>query len=1049
MTSLEVPPTQSTAPVFEYRCLYTADIRRKQKRWQDGQLKFHTFNNRVMVYDERSNFVGDTHWREDELNEGAELELERRGILVEVGECTGQRNQDVSELVDKPRQEKEHRAASRAVASPVARHPSTPAGSELLRPKPLNQMLTPSGHYGRAVIPKISPFQEKQRQASRLTDESERPAKRCRQTEDIPSKSGYAQNLMGASLDLSSSRPPSTATIRYEPLKLKSSVVPKTDNSIDLTEASDNEHSVHVQQDGARPTNIQKREKRPPVRKNSYASNLTGAALSLSRPAAISSRLINKSQLANSSGMPLQRNDRDLSKSREDDSIMMGASDKQYPLNVENWMSRTSRNAESFDLEDMFNSRSSSPTTCELESVAPERPSRSNPPLILKSSSSYPRERQGKVQRRESSLGDPDLDSSSPPISQPTKPCKELGSIQHSTNQSSSTNTPGATRATSSLRIKPRPPRKMMMLMEWPGSRQSVSLVKPSGRTTPKSKERVKAANNDIVHSQATLKLDAFCKQQDERLQARLNGRRSIIDVDDFSDSSLDSNTDCGKIDLSLNHKMDQEVIERQQVPQPANQQIPTPSEAANYSNKHSDTEGILHSKNTTSEDSWTIPPESKPASCPKVLPEVTTSPDSAMLIEKDGYHQPFGMPTCGDTKCMDDLPEPVNSVSSSISTVKEISVAQGVSSTSDNDLMQTSERSWEFSAPKPINQRERLTLNERSPGHLSNLSVTENIGDLAVPYHAPRSQVLGNPFTGHSGSLLQEDDGSESERHVNQRLCPPGSLGESGEGRDDPKQREKDLLQQSNTLEQNNVGTRDEQENIISTVRNQNNKGPSRLMTRAEEAVAHLPAKLASSKSHPCLQQEVPGPHCFQRPQASDLLEVRMAISPPPNRKLSSSGLVLNLSPMQTTNQLNVLEEEIAPQNGNKSNASITIENSTKTVPQATSGTTPTGSENNPTRTRILNPATRGKSLQSIAAGTVDAPVPASNSIMPPPPLRRLNRANRSNPRDDSAIIRGRADATPFRAATNGGPWSRESFDLFGTWKPPQRNPSTNVTAV
>ena len=61
-----------------------------------------------MVYDERSNFVGDTHWREDTtFDEGEELELERGGIMVEVGECVGTREQDLSELVDKRVKERE------------------------------------------------------------------------------------------------------------------------------------------------------------------------------------------------------------------------------------------------------------------------------------------------------------------------------------------------------------------------------------------------------------------------------------------------------------------------------------------------------------------------------------------------------------------------------------------------------------------------------------------------------------------------------------------------------------------------------------------------------------------------------------------------------------------------------------------------------------------------------------------------------------------------------------------------------------------------------
>ena len=55
-----------------------------------------------MVYNDRSNFVGDTHWRKDlEFEDGEQLELERGGILVEVGECIGKRDQDLTELVDK------------------------------------------------------------------------------------------------------------------------------------------------------------------------------------------------------------------------------------------------------------------------------------------------------------------------------------------------------------------------------------------------------------------------------------------------------------------------------------------------------------------------------------------------------------------------------------------------------------------------------------------------------------------------------------------------------------------------------------------------------------------------------------------------------------------------------------------------------------------------------------------------------------------------------------------------------------------------------------
>lgn len=93
-------PTQHTAPVFEYRCLYTHDLRRKAKRWQDGYLKFHTFNNRVMVYDIPKNYIGDTyHNSPNGLEDGDELELERGGVLVQVAERIAQEETNVSALV--------------------------------------------------------------------------------------------------------------------------------------------------------------------------------------------------------------------------------------------------------------------------------------------------------------------------------------------------------------------------------------------------------------------------------------------------------------------------------------------------------------------------------------------------------------------------------------------------------------------------------------------------------------------------------------------------------------------------------------------------------------------------------------------------------------------------------------------------------------------------------------------------------------------------------------------------------------------------------------
>ncbi|KAL4967555.1 uncharacterized protein BDV14DRAFT_197919 [Aspergillus stella-maris] len=97
-SNLNVPATQGTAPVVKFRCLFTHDLRRKAKRWQDGFLRFHTFNKRVMVYDNTGYFIGDLHWRAPEgIQDGDELELDK-GVLIQVCEPLERTDTDLSEL---------------------------------------------------------------------------------------------------------------------------------------------------------------------------------------------------------------------------------------------------------------------------------------------------------------------------------------------------------------------------------------------------------------------------------------------------------------------------------------------------------------------------------------------------------------------------------------------------------------------------------------------------------------------------------------------------------------------------------------------------------------------------------------------------------------------------------------------------------------------------------------------------------------------------------------------------------------------------------------
>jgi hypothetical protein len=144
------------------------------------------FNKRIMVYDERGTFVGDTHWSGDaELEPGEEIELDRGGIIVQVSDLLGKRDQDLSVLLVKPAKQR------------TANH------DQIFRRPVLS-----------AVTPNIAVRPSSARPAITypVSRGVERPAKRQR-VDTSPSastsKRHYAQGLFGTTLSLSGGLPSS------------------------------------------------------------------------------------------------------------------------------------------------------------------------------------------------------------------------------------------------------------------------------------------------------------------------------------------------------------------------------------------------------------------------------------------------------------------------------------------------------------------------------------------------------------------------------------------------------------------------------------------------------------------------------------------------------------------------------------------------------------------------------------------------------------------------------------------------------------------------
>ncbi|EUC45111.1 hypothetical protein COCMIDRAFT_96448 [Bipolaris oryzae ATCC 44560] len=246
-----IQASQSTAPVAEFRCLFTHDVRRKQKRWQDGFLKFHTFNNRVMVYDHARNFLGDTYYKDsDELHEGDELNL-NNGALVEVSEPVGITHTDLAAVLGRkakdlppaqnpPSQTKPYQRPS-SVAPPTAQK----AASQL-RHKSLNTLLgTPKGPIGKAQ-PIKSPYEARKEKEKEKENElaGERAAKR-QKTSQAPASWRASSPAQEENVEPKEPSPRPTKAVAARKARQPAKFIPPTATVITIEDEPEPEPEPH------------------------------------------------------------------------------------------------------------------------------------------------------------------------------------------------------------------------------------------------------------------------------------------------------------------------------------------------------------------------------------------------------------------------------------------------------------------------------------------------------------------------------------------------------------------------------------------------------------------------------------------------------------------------------------------------------------------------------------------------------------------------------------------------------------------------------------
>ncbi|TGO47784.1 hypothetical protein BOTNAR_0506g00050 [Botryotinia narcissicola] len=940
--SMDVPPDQNTAPVLEFRCLYTADTRRKQKRWQDGRLKYHTFNKRVMVFDERSNLVGDAHWREKApLDEGAELELERNGILVEVSEFIEKKDQDLTELIYKRVKEREERFIARKGDSSPARSAASVIRSQTiaaahLKPKPLNSILgTPSGHYGKALVSKMSPFEQRQMLNARNVGETEspRPTKR-RKVNEPPPKNGFAQNLMGTTLSFTPT-PSSMGSLRYESLKLKTVQRPDVndiedngDHHEDILSNGRQDLAGHITRDVNSSKSRMQARKRDKPEKSGYASNLTGASLS-------------------------------LSSFREP-----------TPRNIERNVFVQKKQTKTIDL------------SMDTSSDEDGRPVPVTKPreVARKKKGSLP----NTSEQTRQLLSSP---SAITPV--PKQAAKVSGAKQESQNNASTLNKPQE-RSHSSLRIKSRPRNKMLMCMDQLGSRSS-----PSESQGASGSIKLDSVIHPAIPSSSNQSIQLALEQEATRsielkdvlpIVRSSSPRRPAIDSDLGNNSVNDNGTDGPQTSQFPDSLRFSDLEE-------------PPSSPGNIRINHQTIDAIL---------------------CRTRPPEVQKSiPIVALATREDQEH----------------------------SVVKQQCQSENIEERSgQSDLEHVS------------------ALNEKIPQIIEQKTQDRQPISLTPPQHLPgTSRTTQEQFINSSGLHKgAASDRASTTENVETRL----------ESNVPPLVAENDTTAISNSIFNHNISDND-------------------------SLITPHPAKKITSASC-ALQQNLAVPRTTIRPNAdiaskndsTDLASKIVTVSPnaavapgmhsnviDPDKILvgmTSNGSTFNatglfmtkLTPTRNQHQVersliktssSLTDQNAASLTAAQPSKNVEIKQSPSSIPdifsvgetrndetsgfmsanqiaeketQSRTSEASTSGDQGPSRPRIINPATRGMSIQKTAKRTLHALSPPVNQMGPPAAILGGLGSRRNTTNDITGDLGSASDLK--------GPWSRESFDLFGSWRPP-----------
>jgi hypothetical protein len=471
---------------------------------------------------------------------------------------------------------------------------------------------------------------------------------------------------------------------------------------------------------------------------------------------------------------------------------------------------------------------------------------------------------------------------------------KSARSLQKLPLQNHSAAVPTPEPPASLLRIKARPPRKMMMLMDRPSSRTS-DIIEPSTTSRPKptAHQNFGLDSSEVVPSQATLHLDAFCHRQGEIMQARLNVKCTALNLEDILSSPEDRGIDHQTIDLLLSRK--------------------------------------------------TLPVETKPAIEQNLTTPKSPDPNPGKQIELSPS----------------EIEDSVENIS--ISKSKDISNLVSGSAIDGSEIV-------EVACPKEQDRSLELDAKGERRNSTSHGPAPQNEGVAISPIVTTKSPLVTVATKGEEERILTK-------------------------------------------VSQSSPSMSKFPEHVSSVIQAATDRFRAMIKSSAGSEI-QLGVPIAS-RPEKTIEAELTlsVPLLYQKQQT---LSSAVAVKPSPE-----SSLIRDVSSIETE-QLAMEPESTEALRDTFQKAAGSVANPTQEAP----------------KTRLANPATRGKSLQSIAANTVDSLAPAF-SLMPPPPPQQRTRPQKNIERN--IAVEERPPPGGYEGdRTAAGPWSRESYDLFGSWVPP-----------